>query len=121
MQSSSAETVPESQNGGGTREKAYKYAIGLSIVFLVDGIFMASAVLYGGYAILPYVKLSFFPVFLPAFLVGLVITGIYVHGFTRRSWTIRKAEWLFFFVFANAVAAKIILEVYAHLRLSNTN
>jgi hypothetical protein len=114
MQSSSAETTPLPPSGGGTRERVYKCALGLSIVFVADGILMAWALLDGAYAFGTYSLISYFPVFLPALLVALVISGIYVHGFTRLSWTARKAEWLFFFVLADAVAAKIIVLVHRH-------
>lgn len=96
------------------REKLYRWAIGLSVVFLADGIFMAWALMNGAYAFLGYGKMSYFPVFLPALLIGLIVTGIYIHGFMRLSWTARKAEWLFFFLLADAVAAKIIVVVHRH-------
>lgn len=95
------------------RTKLYKWAVGLSIIYVADGIFMAWALLEGGYAPLGYGQLSYGPVFVPACLAGLVVSGMYLHGFTRRGWTALKAEWLFFFVLFDAVAAKVI--VYIHL------
>ena len=92
---------------GGLREKVYKIARVLSIIFVADGIFMAWALARGGYAGLGYGQLSYIPLFIPAFLVGLVISAIYVHGFARRSWTVRQSERLFFLLFFLAVAAKV--------------
>jgi hypothetical protein len=91
----------------------YRWAIGLSIIYLADGAFMAWALLEGGYARLGYGAVSYFPVFIPALIAGLVVCGLYAHGFLRRGWTARKAEWLFFFILFDAVAAKVI--VYVHL------
>ena len=96
------------------REKVYKIARVLAIIFVVDGLLMAWALAEGGYAILGYAQFSFLPVFIPAFLVGLVIMGLYAHGFARRSWTVRKAELLFFLLFFLAVAAKVALVIRRH-------
>jgi hypothetical protein len=93
------------------RERLYKLTIGLAILFAVDCLFMAWARKMGGYAGLGYAQFVFFPIFVPAFLAAIVITGIYIHGFVRQSWTARRAEKIFFFVFATAVAAKIVVWV----------
>ena len=89
------------------REKVYKIAGVLSIIFVFDGLFMAWAMAAGGYAGLTYVNLSFFPLFVPAVLVGLVITAIYANGVARRSWTLRKSEVAFFLVLFLAVVYKV--------------
>ena len=94
------------------RETVYKFAIGLSIIFVADGLFMAWALLYG--AGLGYTHFSYVPVFIPATLVALAISGIYVRGFARLSWTPRTLEWAFFILFVLAVAAKIILLIRRH-------
>jgi hypothetical protein len=96
---------------GDVREKLYKFAIGLTICFVFDGLFMAWAVIEGGYTPLGYGQLSFFPVFIPSVLVALVVTGIYVYGFARLSWAPRRLEWLFFLVFAFALAVKLYIYV----------
>ena len=92
------------------REKLYTIARVLSIIFVADGLFMAWVVGYGGSAGLTYAKFGF-PVFVLAVLVGLVISVIYVHGFARQSWTVRKAESLFFLLFFLALAGKVALFV----------
>jgi hypothetical protein len=96
------------------RERVYRYAIALSVVFVADGIFMGWALMHGAYAFLGYGKFSYIPVFFPAMIAGLVVSGIYVYGFMRLSWVARKAEWLFFFLFTDAVAAKIIVVIHRH-------
>ena len=70
---------------------------------------MAWAIAYGGFAGLTYAKFSYFPLLVPGVLVGLVISGIYVYGFARRSWTVRKSELLFFLLLFLAVAAKVVV------------
>lgn len=94
------------------RTRLYRWAIGLSFIYLADGAFMAWALLEGGYARLGYGAVSYFPVFIPALIAGLVVSGLYAHGFLRRGWTARKAEWLFFFILFDAVAAKVIVHVH---------
>lgn len=98
----------------GRRATLYKWAVGLSIIYAADGIFMAWALLNGGYAFLGYGKLSYLPVFMPALFAGLVVSAMYAHGFVRRGWTALKAEWLFFFCLADAVAAKVVVIVHRH-------
>lgn len=95
------------------RTKLYKWAIGLSIIYVADGALMAVALFQSGYAWLGYVQLSYFPVFFPALLAGLVVSGMYWRGFTRHHWTARKAEWVFFFLLAGAVLAKVIVVIHA--------
>jgi hypothetical protein len=109
-----AETTTAPPGEDARRRTLYRWAIGLSVVYLADGIFMAWALLNGAYAFLGYGKLSYLPVFIPALLVGLAVSGMYVDGFLRRGWTARKAEWLFFFILVDAVAAKIIVIIYRH-------
>lgn len=70
----------------------------------------------GGYAPLGYAQVIGAPVFIPALLAGLVVSGLYWQGFTRHGWKARKAEWLFFFLLYNAVAAKVIVSVYDRVR-----
>ncbi|MES2521389.1 MAG: hypothetical protein V4617_01735 [Gemmatimonadota bacterium] len=94
------------------RTKLYKWAVGLSIIYVADGAFMAWALLKGGWATLGYGQVSYFPVFIPAFLAGLVVSGMYLRGFTRHGWTAHKAEWLFFFLLVDAVAAKVIVFIH---------
>lgn len=96
------------------RRKLYKWAVGLSIIYVVDGIFMAWALLNGAYAFPGYAALSYIPLFMPALIAGLVVSGVYAHGFVRRGWKARKAEWFFFFFLADAVAAKVIVIVHRH-------
>jgi hypothetical protein len=86
----------------------------LSCIYVADGIFMAWALLNGAYAFLGYGKLSYLPVFVPALFCGLAVSGLYVHGFLRLGWTARKAEWLFFFILFDAVAAKLIVIIHRH-------
>ena len=90
------------------RERVYKIARVLSIVFVADALFMAWG-LASGDRLLGYGQLGFVPLFIPAFLVSLVIAAIYVYGFVRRSWTVRQSEHLFFFLVVLAAAAKITL------------
>jgi ABC-type sulfate transport system permease component len=97
---------------GSQRERPYKMAIVLSVAFVVDGALMAWALVRDGYALLGYGKLVFLPIFIPSFLVGLVVSGKYVYGFARHSWRARKAEWLFFFLFAGAIAAKVAIFIH---------
>src|SRR5688500_10024549 len=85
---------PSSRPEGVLREKVYRIARVLSIIFVADGLLMAWAMAVGGYAGLTYGQFSYIPMFIPAFLGGLVISAIYVHGFARRSWTVRKNELL---------------------------
>ena len=96
------------------RTKLYKWAIGLSTIYVADGALMAWALMKGGWAMFGYGQVSFIPVFIPAFLAGLVVSGIYVHGFMQRGWTARRAEWFFFFLFADAVAAKVVVIIHRH-------
>ena len=96
------------------RDRVYKFAIGLSVVFVADGLFMAWALYEGGYAGLGYGMLIYFPVFIPATLVALVVIGIYISGFVRLSWSPRRAEWLFFLLFGAALTAKLIVFVRRH-------
>lgn len=96
------------------RTSLYRWAIALSCIYVADGFFMAWALLNGAYAFLGYGKLSYLPVFLPAFVAGLVVSTMYVDGFLRRGWTARKAEWLFFFILVDAVAAKLLVVIYRH-------
>jgi len=93
------------------RESLYKFAIGLSIIFVADGLFMAWALYKGGFAPLGYGQISYIPVFIPALLVSLVVVGFYIHGFTRRSWTVRGAERAFFILLSVSVAAKILVTI----------
>ena len=89
------------------RERVYKIARVLPIIFVADGLFMAWARAKADLSGIGYTTFIFIPVFIPAFLVGLVLSAIYVHGFARRSWTVRKAESLFFLLFFLAIAAKV--------------
>ena len=96
------------------REKVYKIARVLSIIFVADGLFMAWAVADLDYRLLGYGQISFLPVFIPALLVGLVTLTIFLYGLVRRSWTVRKTELLFFLLFFLAVAAKVALFIRRH-------
>jgi hypothetical protein len=96
------------------RETILRWSRRLSVVFLADGLFMAWALHDGGYAMLGYGQISFFPVFMPALLMSLVMLGIYAHGAWRRSWYVRRSEWGFFLVFALAVAAKVVVIARHH-------
>ena len=98
---------------GELREKVYKIARILSIIFVADGIFMLWPLAEGGYAWLTYGKFSYLPVFFPAFLVSLVISAVYAHGFARRSWRVRRAELLFLLVYVLAVGAKVAVFIEA--------
>ena len=89
------------------REKVYKIARVLSIIYVFDGLFMAWAVAKGGYAGVGYAKFSLFPLFIPALLVGVVISAIYVYGIARRSWTLRKSEVVFILLLFLAVVYKV--------------
>ena len=91
------------------RRKLYRWAIGLSVAYVADGIFMTWALINENYRGLIYTLLSFLPVFIPACIAGLVVGRMYWQGFTRHGWTARKAEWIFFFLLYNAVAAKVIV------------
>lgn len=77
------------------RRELYRWAIGLSVAYML---------------------LSFFPVFIPACTLGLVASRLYWQGVTRHGWTPRKAEWLFFFLLFNAVAAKVSFSIYFSVR-----
>ena len=101
------EPRPTGRQEGELRDKVYKSARILPIIFVADGIFMVWPLVKGGYAWLTYGRLSYLPLFFPAFLVGLVFSAIYAHGFARRSWTVRKAEPLFLLLFVLAVGAKV--------------
>ena len=92
------------------RERVYKIARVLSIIYVLDALLMAWAWAEGGYAGVGYAKFLI-SVFVPAVLVGLVISAIYVHGFARRSWTVRQSERLFFLLFFLAVAVKVALAI----------
>ncbi len=96
------------------RAKLYRWAIGLSIIYVLDGAFMAWALMEGGYAGLGYGRLSYLPVFIPSLLAGLIVSSMYLYGFLRRGWTARKMEWIFFFLLVDAVAAKVIVFVHRH-------
>ena len=98
------------------RRTLYRCAIGLSIAYVADGIFMTWALIQANYAGLGYTMLSFFPVFIPACIAGLVVSRMYWQGFTRLGWKARKAELLFFFLLYNAVAAKVIVSIYDWVR-----
>ncbi len=97
------------------RRGMYRWAIGLSVAYVADGIFWAWALItpYAGPA---YGLLSFFPIFIPACILGLVASRLYWQGFNRHGWTLRKAEWLFFFLLFIAVAAKVIVSIYFWVR-----
>ncbi len=97
------------------RRGMYRWAIGLSVAYVADGIFMTWALIEGGYAGMGYAAFCFFPVFIPACTLGLVASRLYWQGFTRHGWTPRKAEWLFFFLFIS-VAAKVIVSIYDWVR-----
>ena len=103
----------ETQTG---RTELYRWAIGLSVAYVYDGIAYAWALQIGTYAGAAYMFLSFFPAFVPACLLGLVASRLYWQGFTQRGWTLRKAEWLFFFLFFASVAAKVIVSIYDRVR-----
>lgn len=111
-----AETTTEPPGEGARRRTLYWWAIGLSFAYLVDGAFVAWALIEGGYAPLGYAQVFGAPVFIPAFLAGLVVSRSYWQGFTRYGWKARKAEWLFFFLLYNAGAAKAITHVYEWAR-----
>lgn len=98
------------------RTELYRWAIGLSVAYVVDGTFMAWALVEGGYSGMAYTAWSFFPVFVPASILGLVACRLYWRGFNRHGWKPRKAEWLFFFLLFNALAAKVIVTIYDRLR-----
>lgn len=98
------------------REELYRWAIGLSVAYVYDGIAYAWALQIGTYAGAAYMFLSFFPAFVPACLLGLVATRLYWQGLTQHGWTLRKAEWLFLFLFASAVGAKVIVSIYNSVR-----
>lgn len=98
------------------RTELYRWAIGLSVAYAIDGGLYAWTLLMGGYSGLAYGTLSFLPVFVPAFLLGLVATRLYWQGLTQHGWTLRKAEWLFLFLFASAVGAKVIVSIYNSVR-----
>lgn len=98
------------------RSTLYRWAIALSVAYVADGVFMTWALIEGGYAGMGYTALSFFPVFIPACILGLVASRLYWQGFTRLGWTARKAEWLFFFLLYNAVAAKVIVFIHDWVR-----
>lgn len=104
-----AEATLASRNRRPFRERVYRLAIGLSVILAADGILMAAAFLTGGYAPLGYGQVSYLPVFMPTLVVALVVCGIYIHGFVRRSWTAQKGEWLFFALLVVAVAAKVVV------------
>ncbi len=105
------ELLSDAQRDESRRETVFRWSVGLSVAFLADGLFMAWALNEGGYAPLGYGQISFVPVFMPALLASLVILGIYARGVGRRSWSVRRSEWVFFPVLALAVAAKIVLFV----------
>jgi hypothetical protein len=98
------------------RRELYRWAIGLSVAYVADGILWTWALITGPYAGSAYMLVSFFPVFIPACILGLVASRLYWQGFTRHGWTARKAEWLFFFLLYNAVAAKVIVSIYDWVR-----
>ena len=104
---------PARWRDGLLRERIYGIARVLSIMFVVDGLIMAWTAAVGSYAWISYALFSFTPVFIPAFLVGLVISALYVHRFARQSWTARRTELLFFLLFFLAVAAKVAVVVEA--------
>ena len=104
---STHEPRPTGDGRGDLRESVYKIARVLSIVLGADGLLMAWALVKDGYGLLGYVQFSFMPLFIPAFVMGLLISAIFVHGFARRSWTVRQTELLFFLLFSLAVAAKV--------------
>jgi hypothetical protein len=64
------------------RTKLYKWAIGLSIVHVADGAFMAWALLEGGWATLGYGQVSYF---LPE---GFAVVRLEFEGESRRDATI---------------------------------
>jgi hypothetical protein len=105
--------TPESE---ARRRTLYRWAIGLSVIYLADGAFFAWALIEGGYAPLGYAQVFGAPVFIPAFLAGLIVSRLYWQGVTQRGWTVRKAEWLFFFLFFASVAAKAIVSIYDRVR-----
>ena len=99
--------------GARMRERAYKFAIGLSAICAADILLLAGLQFDSRpYAGMGYAYWFFFPVFLPAVLVALVIIGIYAYGFAWQSWRPRRAEWAFFVLFALAVAAHIGLIIW---------
>ncbi len=91
------------------RRELYRLAVGLSVAYVADGIFMIWALLDETYRGLTYGMWSFLPVFFPTCIAGLIVSRMYWQGFTRHGWTVRKAEWLFFFLLYNAVAGKAIV------------
>lgn len=100
----------------GRRKRLYRWAIGLSVAYVADGFYMAWALLDENYRGMAYTLLSFIPVFFPSCVAGLIVSRMYWYGFTRHGWKMRKAEWLFFFLLYNAVAAKAIVFVRDWLR-----
>jgi hypothetical protein len=105
------ELLSDAQRDASNRETIFRWSIGLSIAFLADGLFMAWALNEGGYALLGYAQFSFRPVFVPALLVSLVMLGDYARGVRRRSWSVRRSEWVYFLVLALAVGAKVVMFV----------
>lgn len=93
-----------------------RWAIGLSFAYVADGIFMAWAMVMGSYAGAAYWLLSFFPILVPACLLGLVACRLYWQGVTRQGWKLRTVEKLFVSLLFNAVAVKVILSIYNWLR-----
>jgi hypothetical protein len=93
------------------RETVSKVAIGVSVLFAADNIFMVWALLYGGYGGWIYIFISLIPLFLPATLASIALTGIYVHGVRRRSWTLRRADRIFFVLFAVSLTIKVVGQV----------
>ena len=98
------------------RSKLYRWAIILSVAYAADGFFFTWSLIRGNYSGMAYGLLVFFPVFIPALIAGLVVSRMYWQGVTRHGWTARKAEWLFFFLLYNAVAAKVIFSIYDSVR-----
>jgi hypothetical protein len=94
------------------REKLYKVAIVLQVIFVGDGLLMTLSLREGGYATMSYAVQSFFPFFLPAILIFLVVTGVYGYGYTRLSWKPRKLEVVFFVIFV----VTLVYKYFAFLR-----
>lgn len=97
------------------RARLHRWAIGLSIFYVLDIIVMTWALAQGGYGPIGYVTSIFLPAFIPALVIGTVVSIMYLHGFRQRGWTARKAERLFFILLPGSVAAKVILVVGAYL------
>ena len=94
------------------RGKVHVVAIGMSVLFVIDNIFMAWAYLQGGNAGMIYAFCSLLPIFCPATLASFVLTGIYVRGFKAHSWKLQRTDRTFFLIFAVSLSIKVVLSVF---------